>query len=401
MLLDRLLVHNAHRDPRWILRKYAALAESPFRFFRGTCRLFYEDLVRHADWEDPTRCWITGDLHLENFGTYRGSDGVVYFDLNDFDEALLAPASWELARLLTSIYLGAESLSVTEKETERLCRFTLDTCLAVFRKGKPWVIEKDTTSGLLRDFIHQVQDRKESRFLRSRIRRRRERLRTDGLRTFRLKKEERKPLLTAVQGAFSRIPELRQTEVSDIAWRLAGTGSVGLRRYVVLVEEEDDFRLLDLKESVSSSLEGLTAFSQPDWPSHSDRITDVQEFVQHKTPALLRSLTIGETDFVMKELQPSQDRMDLRACRGNLRRLEGILGTMAQLAASGMLRSGGRGGSSITDELIAFAGKDWEKPLLHFAREAAARTRSEHQTYVKEYAARHQFLESGIQADLG
>lgn len=401
MVLDRILAYNQHRDPRWVTRKYAALTEDPFRFFRGTCRLFYEDLRRYADWDDPTRCWITGDLHLENFGTYRGSDDIVYFDLNDFDEARLAPASWELARLLTSIYLGAEALSLPPSEANRLSRFTLDTYMAVLRQGKPWVIEKETATGLLRDFIRQVRDRKESRFVRERVRRSRERLRTDETRTFRLKKDQRKPLRSDIQTALNQDHTLRSMEVLDVAWRLAGTGSVGLKRYVVLVREEGRFRLVDLKEAVLSSLENLTTVPQPVWADPAGRITAVQEYVQHKSPALLRPLRVGGTDYVMKELQPSQDRMDLRACKGNFRRLQDIIGTMARLAASGILRSGGRNGSSITDELIAFGEKKQEKPLLRFARESAERTRAQYHEYVREYQARHQFLVSGTQVDLG
>ena len=35
--------------------------------------------------------WIHGDLRVENFGTYMNSEGLLVFDVNDFDEAYLGP----------------------------------------------------------------------------------------------------------------------------------------------------------------------------------------------------------------------------------------------------------------------------------------------------------------------
>src|SRR6185503_12736779 len=98
---ERILAFNKDRVPELLQLKYRLMAEDPFRFFRGTCHLFYEDLAGKITWKDDTKAWICGDLHLENFGSYKGDNRVVYFDVNDYDESLLAPASWEFVRLLT------------------------------------------------------------------------------------------------------------------------------------------------------------------------------------------------------------------------------------------------------------------------------------------------------------
>ena len=86
------------------------MAQNAFAFYRGTCHLFYEDLQSDHTLPASPLTWICGDLHLENFGSYRGQNKMVYFDLNDFDEALLAPACFELVRMVTSIFIGFESL---------------------------------------------------------------------------------------------------------------------------------------------------------------------------------------------------------------------------------------------------------------------------------------------------
>src|SRR5215218_11394895 len=79
-------------DPDAFRRKFRKMAADPFAFYRGSAPLFYADV---ADFEDPwvdddtSRVWIQGDLHAENYGTYMDAEGVLVFDVNDFDEAYL------------------------------------------------------------------------------------------------------------------------------------------------------------------------------------------------------------------------------------------------------------------------------------------------------------------------
>src|SRR4051812_19196136 len=96
---ERLEAANAGRDPERLNIKYAEMRSDAFAFLRGSCTLFYEDLpIRELP--PAPRVWCSGDLHLENFGAYKGENRLVYFDLNDFDEACLAPATWDLVRVL-------------------------------------------------------------------------------------------------------------------------------------------------------------------------------------------------------------------------------------------------------------------------------------------------------------
>src|ERR1700709_2531135 len=93
----RILDFNKDRLPALVLLKYEAMAENLFRFYRGTNHIFYEDLKNSGALPLTPVTWISGDLHLENFGTYKSDHRLIYFDLNDFDEAVLAPVSCELA----------------------------------------------------------------------------------------------------------------------------------------------------------------------------------------------------------------------------------------------------------------------------------------------------------------
>src|ERR1700761_6174886 len=67
----RILAFNESRLPEMRPLKYRSMEENAFRFFRGTCHLFYEDLAAAADFPSGPLGWICGDLHLENFGSYR------------------------------------------------------------------------------------------------------------------------------------------------------------------------------------------------------------------------------------------------------------------------------------------------------------------------------------------
>ena len=105
-LKERLTIFNQGLLPEKVQLKYEAMAENPFRFFRGTCHLFYEDLAAAEPLPLSPLAWICGDLHIENFGSYKGDNKLVYFDLNDFDEALLAPASYETVRIVCQYFRG-------------------------------------------------------------------------------------------------------------------------------------------------------------------------------------------------------------------------------------------------------------------------------------------------------
>ena len=93
---------NRGRELQRLRLKYGKMETDAFSFFRGTAHLFYRDWPLDTALDDAPLVWACGDLHLENFSAFRGDDGRAYFDVNDFDEAALATASWDLARLLTA-----------------------------------------------------------------------------------------------------------------------------------------------------------------------------------------------------------------------------------------------------------------------------------------------------------
>ncbi len=90
-----------------IAHKHERMKESPFIFLRAT---YFRWAKKIGDWcpelMDAPRVLSIGDLHLENFGTWRDADGRLVWGVNDFDEAAVMPYVLDLVRLATSIYLA-------------------------------------------------------------------------------------------------------------------------------------------------------------------------------------------------------------------------------------------------------------------------------------------------------
>src|SRR5450631_977682 len=118
-ITERIIQFNSSVKPELVSLKYKLMAENAFRFFRGTCHIFYEDLSAAASLPSSPVSWNCGDLHIENFGSYRGDNHLVYFDLNDFDESILAPVLWDLVRMTTSILLAFDSLKINGERASR------------------------------------------------------------------------------------------------------------------------------------------------------------------------------------------------------------------------------------------------------------------------------------------
>src|ERR1700722_19731643 len=131
----RIVAFNEARIPAMRPLKYRLMQENAFWFFRGTCHLFYEDLAVADGFPRGPLGWICGDLHLENFGSYRSDNDQVYFDLNDFDEAILAPVTWEVVRLVTSIFIGFESLKIEDEKALNMAKLLLKSYTATLLTG--------------------------------------------------------------------------------------------------------------------------------------------------------------------------------------------------------------------------------------------------------------------------
>lgn len=87
--------------------KHKLMCESPFMFLRATYFRWAKQMpVLFPNLMDALKVLSVGDLHSENFGTWRDEDGRAIWGVNDFDEAANIPYVFDLIRLATSVRLA-------------------------------------------------------------------------------------------------------------------------------------------------------------------------------------------------------------------------------------------------------------------------------------------------------
>ncbi len=99
-------------------RKHQIMRDNKFAFLRATyyrwAQIWVDVCPELA--RDPSVLAV-GDLHVENFGTWRDIEGRLVWGINDFDEAFRLPFTNDLVRLATSAYMAIEEgeLSIAPK----------------------------------------------------------------------------------------------------------------------------------------------------------------------------------------------------------------------------------------------------------------------------------------------
>jgi uncharacterized protein (DUF2252 family) len=197
-------------------------------------------------------------------------------------------------------------------------------------------------------------------------------LRIDRKRTLAVSDDDRRTVKRFMRKFAEDKPYPRFFKVLDVARRIAGTGALGLERYVILIEGRGGRAgqfLLDLKFAAPSALAGRVKQKQPRWKSEAERVVGVERRIQAVTPALLQAVSMDSRPFVLRELMPSQDKLDLESWRGTSAGLDVLAYDLGFLVAWSELRSGGRDGSATIDELIAFAEKKkWQRSVIDYAQ---------------------------------
>ena len=281
----------------WVIERVAgfspekldAIDSSPFKFFRGTNNLYWEDVGRRealSQFGGPaTYVWLQGDMHTENFGTFGDGQGGVIYDLNDFDEAVIGDYQLDLWRLAASVALVFRANNaainadapldekVLDDVLKKLASSYLETLRGYLHQGKGpddhaevgRTFSSDDTDELLLPMFDDVGDREKmlgkwTKLLKGGTRELRDESDYDPGKA--KLAEVDSATSKALEGAFSEYVERRQAArswpdgyflVKSVRRRLgAGTGSLGAMRFYVLIEgaseSSEDDRILDIKQ---------------------------------------------------------------------------------------------------------------------------------------------------------
>ena len=191
-----------------ITRKHEKMAQSAFSFMRATYWRWSETIFDVCpELSSGQTVLAVGDIHLENFGSWRDVDGRLIWGVNDFDEAAEMPYTLDLVRLAASAMLARDGAS-----TDTICRSILGGYCKGLRAPRPFVLERD--HDWLRKLV-TASDAERSKFW--------EKLAAN--KNSGPPPRYRRPLLSAMPGSGATVVYCK---------RSAGVGSLGRPRWVAI-----------------------------------------------------------------------------------------------------------------------------------------------------------------------
>jgi uncharacterized protein (DUF2252 family) len=401
------LIIQSHRGrvPSLIPVRVARMVTSPYSFLRGTAVVMADDVARlPATGIMPVVC---GDSHLGNFGFYASPEGELVIDLNDFDEAHPGSWEWDLRRLVASVWVAGRENGSSDDQ----CRASVLACVAAYRQEVGFLAEQPL---LMRSYnrldVGRLHETATEKSLRDEIERsaKRARNRTSdrALPRFTAEHEGRRriieepPLITRVSdreaGAIgSALDKYLQTlaphwrraiggyTLVDIAHKVVGVGSVGLRAYVALLEgsSPDDVVFLQLKQARRSVL-GPYVHGDSAWHAHQgQRVVEYQQALQTVSDPLLGWTSVGGRDYYVRQFRNMKGTIPLDAI--DAAALADYAGIVGHLLAKGHARTSG------ASMIAGYAGSSdkLDRAMATFARAYADQTEADHERLVKAVRA--------------
>ena len=384
------------RVPHLVTLKYERMLESPFGFFRGAVPVMAADLalLPHTGIVNQ----ICGDAHVRNLGAYAAPDGRLVFDINDFDETIRGPFEWDLKRLATSLVLAARE--TCGKESEKEGHAAVRRLVESYRKLAQ-TLSRMAVIDVARHQVHRLQRISPISIALMKAERATPLHTLDAMtvaekkqRVFkdippilrRLPLAQSRPVVASLRGyRETLLPErqhfLAQYHPLDTAFKVVGTGSVGLRDYVVYCEGNGprDPLFLQVKEQPGSAYAPYLPSGAG--PAHQGRrVAEGQRAMQFQSDPFLGWTSIAGRDYLVRQLNDHKGSIEIEDLAG-----QGLIDyaeICGELLAKGHARSGDAcvlagylgNGEKFASALAKFATayadqteKDWEE--LKKARE--------------------------------
>jgi uncharacterized protein (DUF2252 family) len=342
------------RLPALVKLKYELMSQSPFGYFRGAVPVMAADLAVLPNTGIVSQ--LCGDAHVRNVGAYAAPDGRLVFDINDFDETIRGPFEWDLKRMAASISLagrgsGHKDSSVRRAVEECIVRYIAQMRafarmphlevgrFQVHRLGQIAPVhaallkaERATPRHTLEQLTEPVAGKQ------------------GGPRRFkeikpmlaRVSKAQADTVLASLEPYRQMLEPQRQHLLSfyrpiDVAFKVVGTGSVGLRDYCIYFEGNgpDDSLFLQIKEEPAS---GYTAYLPNAHADHHNgkRVADGQRAMQLQSDPFLGWTHIGARQYLVRQLNDHKGSIELEDLAGS------GLGAFAQVCGELLARGHAR-----------------------------------------------------------
>jgi uncharacterized protein (DUF2252 family) len=327
---------NRGRLPSLAALRFGRMLDSPFAFLRGAGVVMAHDLSTTP--VTGPQAQLCGDAHVGNFGGYATPERNLVFDINDFDETLRGPWEWDVKRLVASVVV----LGRVNGLPADACREAALACARSYREHMRsfgemsyldvWytVIDAETTIAQFADDPQPMEEafsKAEERTNLTTLPKLAEKV-GGGYRI-----EDDPPLVTHPRDVLAnRLPQvlssyraslpeerrllLDRYHVVDVARKVVGVGSVGLRCYAALLfgTDQDDPLFLQLKEARESVLAPLVGSGQRSYQGK--RIVVGQRIMQAASDLFLGWTRCGRIDYYVRQLRDMKTSVVLERVNG-------------------------------------------------------------------------------------
>jgi uncharacterized protein (DUF2252 family) len=330
-----LLARSMHgRVPALVKLKYELMADSPFGYFRGAVPVMAADLAALPNTGIVSQ--LCGDAHVRNVGAYAAPDGHLVFDINDFDETIRGPFEWDLKRMAASVSLagrgsGHKDSAIRRAVEQCILRYTAQ--MKVFSKMPHLQVGhflvhrfskvEPVHSALLKAEratpLHTLEQLTEPVTTKAGASRRFKEIKPM---LTRVSKSQADAVIASLEPYREMLEPQRQHLLSfyrpvDVAFKVVGTGSVGLRDYCIYFEGNgpDDPLFLQIKEEPASGYNAYLPNAHPD-PHNGKRVADGQRAMQLQSDPFLGWTHIGSRQYLVRQLNDHKGSIDLEDLAG-------------------------------------------------------------------------------------
>ncbi|MFL5876049.1 MAG: DUF2252 domain-containing protein [Solirubrobacteraceae bacterium] len=400
------------RAPELVPIRYGRMLVSPFTFYRGAALIMAHDLAATPRSGLTVQC--CGDAHLSNFGVFASPERRLMFDANDFDETLPGPWEWDVKRLAVSMLVAARDNGFRAKEQDRIVRDTVGAYRAAMAEFAAmnnldvWYSHLDIESAI-RDYGSQfkpaIVKRTQKNLAKARTK--------DSLAAFsklthvvdgKARIVDQSPLIVPIDqlaqgrerqeiveelhqllGAyretlqFDRRVLLEQFDLTDLARKVVGVGSVGTRARIALLLGRDgqDPLFLQMKEAEASVLEEVLGPSE--FSNHGQRVVVGQRLMQATSDIFLGWLHVDSPldgkprDFYGRQLKDWKGSAEIEQM------IPKAMATYGKLCGWTLARAHARSGDRIAIAAYLGNGTSFDRAVVEFSKAYAEQNDRDYQ----------------------
>jgi uncharacterized protein (DUF2252 family) len=404
---------NKDRQQEYVPLGMERMGASPFSFFRGAAAIMASDLARQGV-STGIPVVMCGDAHLSNFGFYSTPQREVVFDINDFDEAVIGPWEWDLKRLAASVSIAGRENGLDKRERKH--------AVAMSVRGYCGIAERHESEGILETWYKHTYPEQilnsgivaEAFDLKPKTHQKvidvwlkaiakAKRTTNESLLTKIVEEDERErlgfafdpPVLSKVSSATKKqvvdsLTEYAETlprerkfmfkryHVVDVAHRVVGVGSVGVRAYLIFLlgNGPSDALFLQVKEATEPAHAAYLPFRllerHEGW-----RVVSGQRVLQASTDFMLGWTTIDGRPFYVRQMKNMKGAVPVEQLTGP--------GLGLYAFGCGAILARGHARTGDIAKISGYCGR-WPRLgriLANFAEDYADQNEKDHKAFVK------------------